>query len=302
MPVRDGYIPGVPCWVEANEPDPNSACDFYGALFGWDFESVTPSSEVEYFIARGESKSSSIFDTSGDLQSGDVAAIRSIPEAAQPTARWNTYFWVDSADEAASKVRDAGGSVIVEPFDFLQACRMAVFTDPEGAAFGVWEAKGHKGARLVNDPGAVVFNGLNTRDVEGARSFYGSVFGWQTGSIGGGAEGWTLPGYGDWLEREHHPDLRKQMAEAGAPEGFEDVVGSIIPIADDQPDTPAHWSVTFASADADATAAKATELGGRVIVPPFDAPWSTPTYTIRITVIADPQGATFSASKFVAQR
>jgi predicted enzyme related to lactoylglutathione lyase len=77
------------------------------------------------------------------------------------------------------------------------------------------------------------------------------------------------------------------------------VVGSIVPIADDQPDTPPHWSVTFAVADADATAAKATELGGTVIVPPFDAPWSTPTYTIRITVVADPQGATFSGSKFV---
>jgi uncharacterized protein len=91
------------------------------------------------------------------------------------------------------------------------------------------------------------------------------------------------------------------MAEAGAPEGFEDVVASIIPIPDDQPDTPAHWSVTFATDDADATAAKATELGGKVIVPPFDAPWSTSTYTIRVTVIGDPQGATFSASKFVAE-
>jgi uncharacterized protein len=105
--------------------------------------------------------------------------------------------------------------------------------------------------------------------------------------------------YGDWLEREHHPELRQQMAKAGAPAGFEDVVGGIIPIADDQPDTPPHWSVTFATADADATAAKATELGGRVIVPPFDAPWSTDTYTIRITVVRDPQGATFTASKFV---
>jgi hypothetical protein len=75
-------------------------------------------------------------------------------------------------------------------------------------------------------------------------------------------------------------------------------VAAIIPIADDQPNVPAHWSVTFAIDDADATAAKATELGGTVIVPPFDAPWSTPTYTIRITVIGDPQGATFSASKF----
>jgi predicted enzyme related to lactoylglutathione lyase len=301
MPIRDGYIPGVPCWVEASEPDPEAALDFYGGLFGWEFEDVMPlSSEGQYFIARGETRGSSIFDLAGEKHGGDVAALRSIPEAAPPMAVWNTYFWVDSADEAASKVRDAGGGIATEPFDFVDACRMAVCTDPDGAAFGVWEAREHKGARLVNDPGALVFNGLNTRDVQGARSFYGAVFGWQTGTIGGGAEGWTLPGYGDWLEREHHPGLRNQMAEAGAPEGFEDVVASIIPMADDQPDTPAHWSVTFAVDDADAAAKKATELGGKVIVPPFDGPWSTSTYTIRVTVLADPQGATFAASKFVA--
>jgi uncharacterized protein len=302
MPERDGYIPGVPCWVDASQPDPEAALDFYGGLFGWEFEDVmAPNSAGTYFIARCAASGSSIFDLSGERYSGDVAAIRSIPEAAPRTAMWNTYFWVAGADEAASKVRNAGGGVVVEPFDFMDACRMGVFTDPEGAAFCVWEAKEHKGAQLVNDPGALVFNGLDTRDVEGARSFYGSVLGWQTSGIGGGAEGWTLPGYGDWLEREHHPHLRKQMAEAGAPEGFEDVVASIIPIADDQPQTPAHWSVTFAVDDADATAAKAAELGGKVIVPPFDAPWSTATYTIRITVIGDPQGATFIASKFVPE-
>ena len=300
MPERHGYIPGVPCWVDASEPDPDAAVRFYSGLFGWELEDVMPTgSERNYFIARHEAASSSIFDLSGALRSGDVAAVRSIPEAAPRMAMWNTYFWVDSADEAASMVRDAGGGVMAEPFDFLDACRMGVFTDPEGAAFGVWEAKKHRGARLVNDPGAPVFNGLNTRDVESAKSFYGSVFGWQTGPIGGGAEGWTLPGYGDWLEREHHPNLRKQMAQAGAPEGFEDVVAAVIPIPDSQPDTPAHWSVTFATEDADATAAKARDLGGEVIVPPFDAPWSTAGYTIRITVVSDPQGATFSASKFV---
>jgi uncharacterized protein len=302
MPERDGYMPGVPCWVDASEPDPEAAVDFYRGLFGWEFEdAMPPSSEIKYVIARCEAASSSIFEISGELRSGDVAAIRSILEGAPPAAMWNTYFWVDSADDASAKVRDAGGTVVVEPFDFLDACRTAVFTDPEGAAFSVWEAKEHRGAELVNDPGAVVFNNLNTRDIEVARSFYGSLFGWQTAGIGGGAEGWTLPGYGDWLEREHHPGLRRQMAEAGAPDGFEDVVGSIIPIRDEQPDTPAHWSVTFACADADATAAKATELGGKVIVAPFDAPWSTPTYTIRVTVIADPQGATFSASRFIAK-
>ena len=194
MPERDGYVPGVPCWVDTSEPDPEAAVDFYGGLFGWGFQDVMPpGSEGKYFIARCEATSSSIFDMSGDRRGGDVAAVRSIPEAAPPTAMWNTYFWVDSADEAASKVRDAGGGVLMEPFDFMDACRMAVFTDPEGAAFGVWEAKGHKGARLVNDPGALVFNSLNTRNVEGARSFYGSVFGWQMGPSAARRRGGRCP-------------------------------------------------------------------------------------------------------------
>jgi uncharacterized protein len=187
---------------------------------------------------------------------------------------WNTYFWVDSADEAASKVTDAGGTVVSEPVDVPpDAGRTAAFTDPEGAAFRVWQAKENKGAQLVNEPGSLNLNGLNTRDVAGAKSFYGSAFGWRTLTLQGGLEMWTLPGFGDFLERDN-PDLRKQMAEA---------------------DTPPHWSVIFAVEDADATAAKATELGGRVIVPPFDAPW------VRMTVLADPQGATFIGSKFVPE-
>jgi uncharacterized protein len=295
MPERDGYIPGVPCWVVASEPDPEAALGFYGGLFGWEFEdAMPPGSEGKYFVARAEASGWSLFDPSGGLRRGDVAAVRSIPESAPPIAMWNTYFWVDSADETAAKVRDAGGGVVIEPFDFIDASRTAVFTDPEGAAFCVWEAKEHKGAGVVNDPGSLNFNGLNTRDPDAARSFYASVFGWQTLVPFDGAEMWTLPGYGDFLER-HHPDLRKQMAEAGAPPRFEDVVATINPIADDQPDTPAHWSVTFATDDAEATAAKATELGGKVIVPPFDAPW------VRMTIIGDPQGATFIASKFVPE-
>jgi uncharacterized protein len=288
MPERDGFIPGVPCWVDASEPNPRAALGFYGSLFGWEFEdTMPPGSEGRYFIAWLRR---SIFDGRGR----DVAAVRSIPGGASPTAVWNSYVWVDSADEAATKVREAGGGVAMEPFDVLDAGRMAVFTDPEGAVFGVLEARQHKGARLVNDPGSLNFNTLSTRHAGRARSFYGSVFGWQTLVLDGGAEFFTLPGYGDWLERDN-PGLRRRMAEAGAQEGFEDVVASIMPIAGDQPGTPAHWSVAFAVADADATAAKARQLGGEVMVPPFDAPWT------RVTVIADPQGATFIASKFTPQ-
>jgi predicted enzyme related to lactoylglutathione lyase len=281
MPERDGYIPGVPCWVDTSQPDPEAAVDFYRGLFGWEFEDVMPpDSEGKYFIAR--------------LRGGDVAAVGSIPEGAPPTAMWNTYIWVESADETASKVLDAGGSVVMEPFDVMDAGRMAVFTDPEGAAFCGWQAKDHKGARIVNEHGSVNFNGLNTRNGERAKSFYGAVFGWRTLELPGGAEMWTLPGYGDHLEG-FNPGIRKQVEEVGGPKGFEDVVASINPIPDDQSDTPAHWSVTFAVDDADAIAKRATELGGKVVVSPFDAPW------VRMTIINDPQGATFIASKFVPE-
>jgi len=280
MPERDGYIPGVPCWVDTSQPDPAAAVAFYGELFGWEFEDVMPpESEGRYLVAR--------------IRGGDVAAVGSVPAGASPHVTWNTYVWVESADETAAKVRASGGSVLLEPFDVMDAGRMAVVADPEGAAFRVWQAKANRGAQVVNEHGSLNFNVLNTRDADGARAFYGAVFGWQTLELEGGFEMWTLPGYGDELERDD-PDLRERMAAVGAPAGFEDVVASLVPIAGDA-DVPAHWGVTFAVDDADAIAETAAQLGGTVVVAPFDAPW------VRTTVIADPQGATFTATKFVPE-
>lgn len=178
----------------------------------------------------------------------------------------------------------------VQPFDVMDSGRMAVLTDPEGAAFCIWQAGLHKGAQVVNEHGSVNFNGLATRDPATAAAFHGAVFGWKTLALP--ATMWTLPGYGDHLE-ERTPGLREQTAAMGGPEGFVDVVTSLDPIAADDPDTPAHRSVTFGVDDAHATAAKARQLGGEVVVEPVDVPWS------RMTVIKDPQGATFIASQFV---
>jgi predicted enzyme related to lactoylglutathione lyase len=280
MPERDGYIPGVPCWVDTNQPDPEAALPFYSGLFGWEFEDVMPEgSPGKYFIGR--------------IRGGDVAAVGSSPDGAPPGAVWNTYIWVDSADETAAKARDAGGGVLMEPFDVMDAGRMAVLTDPEGAAFSVWQAGQNKGAQVVNEHGALNFNGLATRDVEGAKAFYGALFGWQVLTLPAGSM-WTLPGYGDHLE-ERSPGLREQMAQMGAPDGFIDVVAALNPVADGDSGAPVHWSVTFGVDDADAAAAKARELGGEVVAGPLDAPWT------RMAVIKDPQGATFIASQFVPE-
>jgi predicted enzyme related to lactoylglutathione lyase len=281
MRERDGYPAGVPCWVDTSQPDPEAAVAFYRGLFGWDFEDIMPpGSAGSYFVAR--------------LRGGDVAAVAQPPEGAPARAVWNTYVWVESADETAVRVSDAGGRVVAEPFDVPQAGRMAVVADPEGAILRLWQAGGHRGAQIVNEPGSLNFNGLNTRDVERATRFYGSVFGWETLDLGPGAAMWRLPGYGDFLELGD-PELRQRQSGTGAPAGFEDVVATINPISDQQPDVPAHWSVTFAVDDADAIATRAAELGGQVLVAPFDAPW------VRMTVIADPQGATFTASRFVPE-
>ena len=273
MIKRDGYPAGVPCWVDTAQPDPEAAAEFYGGLFGWEFEDRTPAgSPLRYLVGR--------------FHDCDVAAVGSLPEDAGDPA-WNTYVWVEDAEQTLATVEAAGGAVLMEPFEVNGAGRMAVFADPTGAALSIWQAKSGKGAQLVNEPGTWNFSGLNTPETGLARRFYGEVFGWEADS--GDNAAWRLPGYGDFLE-QLDPGMRARMAEVQAPEGFEDAVAWLSRVTDD--DTPSHWHVTFAVDDADATADRALHLGGKVVVPPLDAPW------VRMTVLSDPQGAVFTASKF----
>ncbi len=102
----------------------------------------------------------------------------------------------------------------------------------------MWQARGHRGAAVVNEHASLNFNNLHTRDLDGAQSFYGSVFGWEILDVGCGLM-WALPGYGDFLE-QRNPGMRENMAQMGAPERFEDVVASLNSISDDQPDVRVH--------------------------------------------------------------
>lgn len=274
---RDAYPHGVPSWVDTSHPDPEAAAIFYAGLFGWELEDLMPpEAPGSYFMAT--------------LNGSEVAAISSQPDGQDGEATWNTYVTVDSADEAAAKAEQAGGKVLAAPFDVFDAGRMATLADAEGATFSIWEAKERIGAKLVNEPGTWNFSELNTRDARAAESFYGPVFGWEaeTMELGDGDfTFWRLPGYGDFLA-ERDPELRARQAADGAPGGFADAVATLV-----QDGVPPHWSITFAVDDADAAAAKTAELGGTVMVPPFDAPY------VRMTILRDPQGATFTASKYM---
>jgi uncharacterized protein len=275
---RDTYPAGVPCWIDTDRPDPEGSLDFYRGLFGWEFADRMPAEAPgSYFVAEVDGRS--------------VAAVGSRPAGAPDTPpAWNTYVAVESADETAAKVVDAGGTVSMEPFDVMGAGRMAVCADAERAAFCLWQAGDTKGAGLVNSPGTWNFSDLNSREVERAKAFYGAVFGWRLEmvSVDGFEFGfWALPGYGDFLERRD-PDLSERLAADGAPEGFADAVASLVPADEGAP----HWGITFAVEDTDATAARAAELGGEVAVPPFDAG------PVRNAVLRDPQGAQFTVGHY----
>ena len=274
MADRDGYPAGVPCWVDSGRVSARAAKDFYGGLFGWEFENRSPEGFPPYFGAQ--------------LGGRDVAAIGEQAEQLNPPV-WNTYVWVENADATAAKAVAAGGRVEMAPVDAGQAGRFAALSDPTGAGFCVWQADQHRGAVAVNEPGAWVSSELNTPDVETAMAFYGALFGWEADDPS--EEGHATirkPGYGDYLE-ELTPGLRKMHADVGAPKDFADVVGWLTPITDS---TPAHWSVTFSVADADATAARAEELGGEVVKPVVASEWS------RDGVLADPDGAVFTIGQF----
>ncbi len=272
MTKREEYPAGVPCFVDSGRVDSAAAREFYGGLFGWEFEDVSPGGDAPpYHMAR--------------LGGLTVAGIGTQPWQEWEPA-WNTYVCVDSANDTVQRVTDAGGKTAMEPFDIGEAGRMAVFSDPQGAEFCVWEAGRSQGSELVNEVGAVVFTTLHTPDLPAAVDFYAAVFGWEMEAEG--EQSWMirLPGYAENQDKIA-PGFIAQQKEMGAPEGFADLVAAVVT------GEPARWEVTFAVESADAAAEHAPELGGQVVSPPQDMPW------VRETTLRDPEGTQFVVSQFV---
>jgi hypothetical protein len=281
MREPSSYPTGVPCWVDTAQPDTREAADFYGGLFGWEFEQL-PSAAGPYLVAS--------------LGGSPVAAITAAADGSSDAPQWTSYMRVDAVDDAVAAIIAAGGRTLVGPVDHAGAGRRAVCADAGGATFGVVQTGGPLVAQRVNEPGTWNFSELLTSERAHAVDFYWRVFGWEADAVDMGLGGdmwmWRRPGYGDVLE-QHEPGVRKRHIDFGAPPGFTDAVAWLSPPAPDQPaDSAPMWHITFGVADTDAVASRAEELGGTVLVPPADAG------VVRMAVLRDPQGATFTASKF----
>lgn len=250
MPKVAVYAPGTPMWVDLASPDLEAAKRFYGGLFNWEPHTVPDPQAGGY----------TMFTKGGK----EVAAAGGLQNPNQPPA-WSVYIATDNADATAKAVKEAGGRIIAEPFDVMNAGRMAVFQDPSGAFISVWQSGEHKGAELMDEAGAVCWNELATRDIEAAKTFYKKVFGWGSHT----SEEGPMP-YTEWTLGEKHI-------------GGAYTMGKELPAS-----APAFWLTYFAVEDADATAKKARELGGKVMAEPQDIPG-----TGRFAVLTDPQGAAF---------
>jgi uncharacterized protein len=251
MGERTQYAPGTFCWADLATTDQDAAKSFYGELLGWEFEDIPVGDGVNYSMSRRDGRS--------------LAAIAPQPpqarDAGAPPA-WNSYVSVESADSAADRAQELGATVQAPPFDVMDVGRMAVIQDPQGAFFMVWEPRNQIGARIVNEPGALVWNELVSPDLDAGRSFYSDLFGWTLEAMSDAPMTYYMIKNGDATNggmREPQP-----------------------------PDLPPHWLVYFGVEEMDSALGQVEQLGGRKLAGPIDMGAGV------IGVAQDPQGAAFA--------
>ena len=257
MSERTEYAPGEFCWVDLSTTDVEGATSFYGELLGLDVQAApgNPEQTGGYGFLMKDGK---MVAGIGPVQSGEGHSA------------WSSYVKVEDADATAEKVGEAGGSVFFGPADLPnESGRVAMCRDPAGAFIGIIQQGRHTGAQLVNEPGTWTWSNLMTRDLEGAKDFYGKVFGW-TATHNDQAP----PGIFMWqVEGQRWPEGHAGLME----------IGDDLP-----PDMPSHWQVYFIVESADEAIERSTGSGAKLGFGPIDIPVG------RFATLVDPQGAVVS--------
>lgn len=250
MAVRDQYAHGQACWFDMGTTDVDAAIAFYRNVLGWTIE-------------KGPEEMG--FYSQAEVDGHPVAAIAA---GSDPNlVVWTVYFAADDIDATVAVCREAGATVLVEPFDVMEFGRMAIIVDPTGCRFALWQRGTMVGAELTDAPGAPNWVELTTRAVAESQRFYGEVFGWVFNQVQMGDHNYF------------------QISTANG-----EAVGGLMPMEGDMwpADVANHWMLYFGVADTDKAAEVVAENGGTVCVPPTTIPPG------RFAVVQDGQGATFS--------
>jgi len=255
MTTVDKHAPGTPGWFDLMTSDAEGARAFYGKLFGWTFDIRGPE-HGHYAICK--------------LAGRNAAGIGAKPPGAQFPNVWSVYFMTDDIERACNRIRESGGNVMMGPMDVGEEGRMAMAADATGAAFGIWQRIRHQGAMVKDEPGAMTWCEVNTRDAAKASAFYRAVFDLEARKL-------------------EAPGISYLTLHSG---GADKPVCGIMQMDANWPQSvPAHWMAYFQVENTDQACARVTEIGGKVCIPAFDTPYG------RIAVIEDPQGAMVSITQ-----
>lgn len=222
------YPHGHFSWADGQSTDIATSKAFHAELMGWTYDDLPMDETTVYTVLKSD----------GEY----VAGLRLMPPEVQAQgipSRWNSCVNVDDVNAVVTRVATLGGAVLMEPVDVSPGGRMAMIQDPTGASLGLWQAKQHKGAGLVNTPGAMCWNELITPDSKAAQDFYAQLLGWT---------------YQEWPGMDYHTVMNSNRANAGIihkPAGM----GDMLPM----------WTMYFSVADIEQTVEKAPLLGGMVL-------------------------------------
>ncbi|MGW1715154.1 VOC family protein [Streptomyces sp. NPDC002156] len=256
--ITTDLAPGSPCWLDLGTPDVPATAAFYGAVLGWEYESM----------GAGEDMEGGMFRKDGKV----VAGLGKLTEEGARSA-WMIYYSVTDADATTQAVERAGGTVRLAPRDLDDWGRMAQYSDPLGGQFAVWQAGKNSGFELADAPGSLTWTELYTRDAAAAKEFYGGVFDWWYSEM-------EMPGGGGAYTLITAPGLPEERMQGGLMQVREEDLA----LADGRP----YWHPVFAVTDCDAAVAKVTENGGSVQMGPVDAEGVG-----RLAVCLDPANADF---------
>lgn len=246
---KESWPAGTPAWVDISVTDPEASRTFYSSVLGWEFTDPDAEQFGGYFQAVVQ----------GEAVAGMAPPMEGMDE---PPHAWVTYLAVDDLDTDARRIGEAGAQVIFPPMELESLGSMAMFVDPTGAMFGVWQSGEHTGFNLFDVPGAVAWNEAMVGDFEAGKEFYAKAFDFTYEDISTEEMKYAIFSV---------PGGERQAGGVGAVEGGQ----------------PPYWAVTFTVEDTDAAVQRVRDAGGQVVTEPFDFEFG------RIAIATGPDGEQF---------
>jgi predicted enzyme related to lactoylglutathione lyase len=247
--VASEHHPGKIIWADLVTPDMASAQRFYSGMFGWSFQTVHAQG-VEYAVAS--------------LGTQPVAGIlqKPLPQDERRQPAWLTFFAVHDVDAAERRALDHGAKSVSKPKSYAGRGREAVLADPDGAVFAVLASSRGDTPDVLAAPGEWIWSSLLAQDPDREATFYQAIFRYDL---------YDLP--------------REDGAQHVILSSDDYARASVNPLPTNGHRRP-HWLNFIRVVSADDAVAKAVQLGGKVLVPPYED-----RHGGKVAVIADPAGA-----------